>query len=349
MASQKLYEVKRKAFPKSVQELKEVEIPEILKILLERACYTGPTGREGAQGIQGPRGEKGDKGDKGEQGDIGPIPAHEWDGSRLRFQRPDKAWGEWVDLEGPQGLSPEYQWNGTKLRFKNPDGKWGEWVGLQGKDGRDGKDGLSGKDGKDGKPGKQGPRGEKGTPGKDGKEGKQGKTGPIPKHEIKGKKIRFEKPDGKWGEWIDLEARQIIHFPLGNGGTVTPPDPGGGSSWGLSDLPIPCEVSVYIGAAVILDGGVAKLALADTLTNSFVRGIVEEKPTPTTCLIRYIGVTGTLFSGLDTDKQYFLSAVTPGEISVDVPVGSGEFIVPVGTAFDSTRFVVSIGNRMQRA
>jgi len=26
------------------------------------------------------------------------IPAHEWDGSKIRFQNPDGSWGDWVDL-----------------------------------------------------------------------------------------------------------------------------------------------------------------------------------------------------------------------------------------------------------
>jgi hypothetical protein len=37
------------------------------------------------------------------RGDIGPAPAHEWDGTRLRFQNPDGSWGEWVDLRGKPG------------------------------------------------------------------------------------------------------------------------------------------------------------------------------------------------------------------------------------------------------
>lgn len=36
----------------------------------------------------------------GEDGDMGPMPDHEWDGTKLRFERPDGTWGEWVDLKG---------------------------------------------------------------------------------------------------------------------------------------------------------------------------------------------------------------------------------------------------------
>lgn len=37
------------------------------------------------------------------KGDAGPVPDHEWDGSRLRFKNPDGTWGEWVDLRGKTG------------------------------------------------------------------------------------------------------------------------------------------------------------------------------------------------------------------------------------------------------
>lgn len=60
---------------------------------------------EGAAG-DGPaakRGPRGPKGDTGEQGERGPMPRHEWNGTRLRFERPGGSWGDWVDLRGPQG------------------------------------------------------------------------------------------------------------------------------------------------------------------------------------------------------------------------------------------------------
>lgn len=43
------------------------------------------------------------KGDKGEKGDAGPMPSHEWKGTRLRFEKPDGTWGEFVELRGKAG------------------------------------------------------------------------------------------------------------------------------------------------------------------------------------------------------------------------------------------------------
>lgn len=31
------------------------------------------------------------------------IPAHQWDGTKLRLQNPDGTWGLWIDLIGPKG------------------------------------------------------------------------------------------------------------------------------------------------------------------------------------------------------------------------------------------------------
>lgn len=64
---------------------------------------TGEKGQPGPPGATGQRGEKGDQGDKGEQGATGPAPAHEWQGTKLRFKKPDGKWGKAVDLKGDKG------------------------------------------------------------------------------------------------------------------------------------------------------------------------------------------------------------------------------------------------------
>ena len=47
----------------------------------------------------------GPRGEPGTQGPIGPMPRHEWDGTKLRFEIQPGQWGEWVDLRGPKGES----------------------------------------------------------------------------------------------------------------------------------------------------------------------------------------------------------------------------------------------------
>lgn len=50
-----------------------------------------------ARGAPGPRGPQGPQGPKGDK------PAHEWQGTRLRFENPDGTWGDAIDLRGPKG------------------------------------------------------------------------------------------------------------------------------------------------------------------------------------------------------------------------------------------------------
>lgn len=46
---------------------------------------------------------KGDPGEQRAEGSKGDMPDHEWQGTRLRFQKPDGRWGEFVDLRGQKG------------------------------------------------------------------------------------------------------------------------------------------------------------------------------------------------------------------------------------------------------
>lgn len=63
----------------------------------------GPPGPPGRDGRPGRDGKDGERGEKGEKGDTGPMPRHQWDGTRLRFETPDGQWGKYVDLRGPKG------------------------------------------------------------------------------------------------------------------------------------------------------------------------------------------------------------------------------------------------------
>ena len=43
------------------------------------------------------------KGDKGDKGETGPMPDHQWKGTKLRFQKQDGEWGKFVELKGKPG------------------------------------------------------------------------------------------------------------------------------------------------------------------------------------------------------------------------------------------------------
>jgi hypothetical protein len=106
----------------------------------------GPRGRKGETGEPGPRGRKGDDGTPGAsayeiavgQGFVGS--AVEWVQS-LQGKRGPK--GEKGD-QGPKGDKPKHEWNGTRLRFEKPEGGWGPYVDLKGPKGDRGFSGGSG-------------------------------------------------------------------------------------------------------------------------------------------------------------------------------------------------------------
>ena len=112
---------------------------------------------------------------------------------------------------------------------------------------------------------------------------------------------------------------------------------------------VDCNSSVYIGAVVIMVSGTAINALADSLTNSNMIGIVESKISLNKCNIRVQGTTeGDIFSGLDESKEYYLSDAIAGAISDLPPTASGSVILRIGQPFDDGNMVVLKGQRTVR-
>lgn len=112
---------------------------------------------------------------------------------------------------------------------------------------------------------------------------------------------------------------------------------------------VPCLSSVYVGAAVIMNGsGTAENGLADSMANSNVIGLVEAKSDATTCTIRVAGVTLDLYTGLDVTKEYFLSDTVAGELTTTVPTTSGHIKVKIGQPFSAETFLFIKGERVVR-
>lgn len=93
--------------------------PEMVAALVAQAVADMPFPRDGRDGLDADpalvRAEvaraisamtlrAGDRGAQGVAGEIGPMPAHEWSGTKLRFEEAPGTWGEWVDLRGPRGI-----------------------------------------------------------------------------------------------------------------------------------------------------------------------------------------------------------------------------------------------------
>lgn len=112
---------------------------------------------------------------------------------------------------------------------------------------------------------------------------------------------------------------------------------------------IPCDPTVLAGDFVRMDAGVAVKALADSLENSNVLGLVEQVQGDGTCSVRVNGVSQSIFSGLDAGAEYYLSETIPGAITVFAPTGSGKVVLKLGQPFDGTRLIVLKGSRIVRA
>jgi len=80
---------------------------------------------------------------------------------------------------------------------------------------KQGEPGPMGPQGERGPTGQRGERGPIGEPGRDGQDGQHGEDGPMPRHQWDGTRLRFELPENRWGQWVDLRGRD---GSAGNGG-----------------------------------------------------------------------------------------------------------------------------------
>jgi hypothetical protein len=118
---------------------------------------------------------------------------------------------------------------------------------------------------------------------------------------------------------------------------------------GLLIRNVVCDVSVYLGAAVKMNGNsVAELAIATSYAEANVIGIVEEKSSPTICDIRFLGLTGENFTMLNTSEEYYLSDKIAGKIVPfnEAPTEAGHIRIKLGQPFSEKRFVFFKGERI---
>ena len=112
---------------------------------------------------------------------------------------------------------------------------------------------------------------------------------------------------------------------------------------------VDCDPSVFVGAFVIINSvEVAVNALADNYNTSNVIGLVESKSSSTKCDIRVSGISSSIYIGLNSSLDYYLSNVNPGELSSTVPTTSGHVKVKLGQSFGTTKFLFAKGERLVR-
>lgn len=133
----------------------------------------------------------------------------------------------------------------TLSKQPGPPGNQGERGprGLPGPEGQAGADGKNGIDGTDGTPGRDGANGADGIAGKDGNPGEpgtDGAMGPMPQHQWKGTKLRFQQTAARWGKWVDLRTGKSSSIVVGSTGSDFDPS----SLPTASDTPDPTEVIV---------------------------------------------------------------------------------------------------------
>lgn len=129
----------------------------------------------------------------------GPAPAHEWNGTEVRFENPDGSFGDWINVQGPQGnsvkvvgsvensdaLDTEYSGNIGDLIIDQSGGDGYVWDGqtwlnvgsIQGPEGAQGLQGIQGEQGLSGSTGLQGSQGVQGLKGDNGEKGNVGEKG----------------------------------------------------------------------------------------------------------------------------------------------------------------------------
>lgn len=111
---------------------------------------------------------------------------------------------------------------------------------------------------------------------------------------------------------------------------------------------VPCDATVATGDFVRMDAGIAIKAIANSLENSNVLGLVEQVNGDSTCTVRINGVSQSLFSGLNEALEYYLSDSVAGAITTVAPLTSGHAVLKLGQPFDATRLIVLKGSRIVR-
>lgn len=342
----------------------------------EKFSLRGPRGQRGKQGVAGLRGERGEKGEKGDTvigprgpvGPIGPQGRNGIDGINGRDGRNGADAPVVVDIElNRTGREISFTFHfsdGSSIETPSVKLPASDVYVIGGGGGGSSGDGSG-----------------NGAPGEDGKSAyelwlDEGNSGSI--SDFLDSLIGAPGTNGTDG--VDGESAYEIWLAEGNTGTEQDfldslkgpqgdPGPGGGDV--LSN--VACDPSVFVGAAVRFDTGtpepipmgdwpsmvlvedltVAEYpmlvvnALADSYENSNVIGIVEGKPTSTTCNVRILGRTGSIFFGLDMAKEYYLSDVTPGGIvrETSAPSDPGSVRVRIGQPLSSSELLFSRGER----
>ena len=93
----------------------------------------------------------------------------------------------------------------------------------------------------------------------------------------------------------------------------------------------------------IVSSNTVDKASALSINTAQAVGVIAEKPTATTCVVRVSG-TITGYTGLTPGREYFLSTVAGG-ITLNVTTVPDTVLLPVGYALSSTELLLTISNQ----
>jgi Collagen triple helix repeat (20 copies) len=366
----------------------------------------GPQGIRGLPGLTGPMGQTGQPGPKGEDGKDAPaivditVDQTRVSDFKLKFVLSDGTTLDTPAIDLPKGESSQAVivtggGGGTGTEGKSAYevavengfvGTEEEWLdSLVGPAGPAGPTGPTGPAGADGADGADGAPGANGTNGADGADG-------LSAYEV-ALANGFVGTEAEWlesleasvevqDEGVSLGTYKTIDF-TGDGVSVTQVGPkvvvdipalSGGAVEVIYN--IPCDSSVFVGAAVRMQANslvdilmddwtnlsslttldvqtydtVAVNALADDYATSNVIGLVEAKPSPTLCDIRINGITPNNYVGLDIVEEYYLSDVYPGVVvpTSQAPTDTGTVLVKLGQPISPSKLLYSRGERLVR-
>lgn len=102
-----------------------------------------------------------------------------------------------------------------------------------------------------------------------------------------------------------------------------------------------CHSSVAVGSIVRFSGSTLINALADSISNAKIDGIIIDKPTSTTGHLMVTGLSPDIFFGLVPGTNYYLSADSNGSYDTALPTGFGRVIVRIGKAVSETKILIN--------
>ena len=216
---------------------------------------------------------------------------------------------------------------------------------------------------------------------------KLGPTGPkgdMPDHQWSGPRLRFQNPDGTWGDYENLkgprgeagvDGRNGISGANGRNGIGVPPggdadqvltkidgtdyntewrDPtgGGGAATSAPKLLVvfDTDITTAVGDLVRVTGSNFVSTIADNMNTTIpngIFGVVTSKPTTTTAGVIFVGVQGG-YSGFTTGQPIFVqSDGTPGH-PIPAPGATGEIVQQIGFAVSATEFFIYLQAAYER-